>query len=159
MHLSPVKLENKQDIIPISIHQKPACSKSSWWNIRARISKNNPVERSAIGKCIKSGCIVSRLYGMELNLQFYFFGRTNWGFLLPRWHVQQEICRVFSCFRSESPICAKKLLFKSICIFIISLAIILCSVSIDLSLISWQKVHLTPRFFWMVFIFREIIIQ
>ena len=46
----PVKLENKQDIVPISMHQKPAFSKSSRFNITASRSKNKPVESSAIGK-------------------------------------------------------------------------------------------------------------
>ena len=44
------KLANKHDMIPMSIHKKPPCSKSSRVRILARISKKSPVDKSAMGK-------------------------------------------------------------------------------------------------------------
>ena len=44
------ELANKHHMIPMSIHKKPPCSKSSRVRILARISKKSPVDKSAMGK-------------------------------------------------------------------------------------------------------------
>ena len=52
---NPVIFANRQEIIPNPKHQNAVCSNSSLQVSLYRISKNNPDDSSAIGKCMKSG--------------------------------------------------------------------------------------------------------